>query len=356
MVQVLLERRFIRYLERILQVKGKLKLTGEIILFFIILFAFISSDALAFSSQKKSSPSMSLDPYLFTVETHNIKIDIIQIDEIKVAERFTVRNTQNSTLDSIEVWINQTLSDLFVTDYNGSLSFDDTEISDSSHLIDVSFRTELFANSTTSFDIWYNLERYPIAENGHSYYYFEFSSSVTYFTEEQLIEVKIPERSFIHEEYGLTSYFPSDGFALAGQRVYLSWTFENLDALEDSFIFVRFDKPLQDTPVTAIVLGVLGGIILGAGLTILFMRKREKKVVRQISTIYLSDTQKTLLRLISENNGKILQKELCSETGFTKSRISRNITPLVEQGLVKRERWGRNFVIRLTESGMKVIE
>ncbi|MCE7741421.1 MAG: winged helix DNA-binding protein, partial [Candidatus Heimdallarchaeota archaeon] len=165
-----------------------------------------------------------------------------------------------------------------------------------------------------------------------------------------------PERSFIHEEEGLTSYFPSDGFALAGQRVYLSWTFENLDPLDQPFIFVRFDKPLRETPIIAIVLGSIGGLVLGAFLTILFMRRREKKVVKEISTIYLSDTQKIILKLISENNGKMLQKELCAETGFTKSRISRNITPLVEQGLLQRDRWGRNYVIRLTDSGRKVIE
>ncbi len=304
----------------------------------------------------KTSPSLFLDPYLFEVETHSIKIDILKIDEIKIAERFTVKNTQNSTLDSIDLWLNQTLSNLVVTDYNGSLLFEDTAISQSSHLLDITFRAEVEGNSTTTFDIWYDLERDPIAEQGNSYYFFEFYSTVTYFTEEQLIEVKIPERSFIHEEEGITPYFPSDGFALAGQRVYLSWTFEDLDSLEETFIFVRFDKPLQEIPIVAIVLGTIGGIVLGVGVTILFMRRRERRVVKQISTIYLSDTQKTLLRLLSENNGKMLQKELCAETGFTKSRISRNITPLVEQGLVKRDRWGRNYVIKLTENGLKVIE
>jgi uncharacterized membrane protein len=336
-------------------VTGKNKHRRNFVLIFIILFAFILNSTVS-NSETIKTPSFVLDPYLFDVEIHSIKIDIQAVDTINIAEKYTVKNTQNSSLDSIELWINQSLSDLVVSDYNGSLTFDHTEISQSSHLLVISFSSELEGNSSTTFDVQYSLEREPIAEHGNSHYFFEFYSSCCYFTSEQLIEVKIPERSFIHEEEGMTPYFPSDGFALAGQRVYLSWTFENLDPYEQSFIFVRFDKPIRETPVVAIVLGTIGGLILGVGLTILYMRRREKKVVQQISTIYLSDTQKTLLKLIAENNGRILQKELCEETGYTKSRISRNITPLIEQGLVDRDKWGRNYVIKLTENGRKVIE
>ena len=336
--------------------KGKNILVRTIFISSIILFAFISANTMNICSQGNSLPSFLIDPYLFEVEEHSIKVDIQTVDEILVSERFTVRNTQNVSLNSIELWINQSLSDITVRDYNGSLSFDNSEVTQSSHLLEINFRLELTSNSSTTFDIRYILNREPVSEHGNSHYFFEFYSTVNYFTIEQSIEVKIPERSFIHEEDGLTPYFPSDGYALAGQRVYLSWTFENLDPLEETFIFVRFDKPIRETPVIAIVFGSIGGLILGAGATILFMRRREKKVVKQISTIYLSETQKTLLHLILENNGRMLQKEICAETGFTKSRVSRNITPLIEQGLIERDQWGRNYVIKLTESGRKVIE
>ncbi|MHA1199139.1 MAG: helix-turn-helix transcriptional regulator [Candidatus Heimdallarchaeaceae archaeon] len=336
--------------------RDRYKVAGKIVLFSIILSVFLFYNNVTSTSHIETPTSLSLDPQLFEVEKHSIKIDIQAIDEINIAERYTVKNRLNTSLDSIEIWINQSMSDLTVTDYNGSLTYDNSEISQSSHLLNITFRSDLEGNSSTTFDVWYNLEREPIAENGNSYYYFEFFATVSYFTLEQIIEVKIPERSFIHEEEGLTSYFPLDGFALAGQRVYLSWTFENLEPLHQTFIFVRFDKPLRETPIIAIVLGTIGGLVLGACLTILFMRRREKKVVKEISTIYLSDTQKIILNLISENDGKMLQKELCAETGFTKSRVSRNITPLVEQGLLQRDRWGRNYVIKLTDSGRKVTE
>ncbi|MCG3216294.1 MAG: hypothetical protein KAS63_06220, partial [Candidatus Heimdallarchaeota archaeon] len=218
------------------------------------------------------------------------------------------------------------------------------------------FRSELEKNSTTTFDVWYSLTNYPIPEQGKSYYFFEFRSYVTYFTKEQIIEIKIPEKSTIHEEEGLTSFFPIESTPIAGKRVYISWSFNELEPFDDTFIFVRFDKPLGNPPFWVFIVGPCFGVIVGISATFFFMKRKERKAMKKIATIFLSDTQKHLLKLISENKGKILQKELCLQTGFTKSRISRNITPLVEQKLVKREKWGRNFIITLTESGKKVVE
>jgi len=325
-------------------------------LLFLAIFVFLLNCPLAYSLPSESDISYAIDPTLFEIENHDIKIDILSVNEINIAEKFTVLNVYNSSLDSIDMWINQSLSNLDVRDYNGSMSFSTIEFSESSHLLNIQFRSGLLNESSATFVIWYVLDRVPIAESGNSYYFFEFYTSSSYPIREQIIEVKIPERSFIHEEEGLTPYYPSDGFAIAGQRVFLSWTFSTIEPDEQTFIFVRFDKPIKETPVLGIVFGVIGGVVVGIGTTLLFMRRREKKVVQQISTIYLSDTQKLLLKLISESEGKILQKDLCIETGYTKSRISRNIVPLEEQGLVERDKWGKNYIIRLTENGRKVVE
>ncbi len=197
------------------------------------------------SSQELPSKSLQVDSDIFYVELHSIKVDVLNVNEINVAETYTVKNIFNSSLDSIEIWINQTASNLKAIDSEGTLAFEKTEFSGSSILLNVYFRSELPNNSSTTFDIWYSLNRYPIAEQDKAYYYFEFYSDVTYFTKEQIIELKIPERSFIHEEEGLTSYFPQDGFALAGKRVYISWSFENLLPEEQSFVLLDLINRLR---------------------------------------------------------------------------------------------------------------
>ena len=339
-----------------LLLKFKFKRARKFALFVIYLSVFLFITRSPLLSQSSISYSPLADPLLFDIELHNIKIDIINIQEISIAEKYTIINTQNTTLNSIDLWINQSLDNLIVKDLDGSLVIERNQFTDVSNLIKIYFRSELEKNSTTTFDVWYSLTNYPIPEQGKSYYFFEFRSYVTYFTKEQIIEIKIPEKSTIHEEEGLTSFFPIESTPIAGKRVYISWSFNELEPFDDTFIFVRFDKPLGNPPFWVFIVGPCFGVIVGISATFYFMKRKERKAMKKIATIFLSDTQKHLLKLISENKGKILQKELCLQTGFTKSRISRNITPLVEQKLVKREKWGRNFIITLTESGKKVVE
>ncbi|MCG3215817.1 MAG: hypothetical protein KAS63_03840 [Candidatus Heimdallarchaeota archaeon] len=102
-----------------------------------------------------SSKSLQVESNLFQVELHSIKIDVLSVNEINIAETYTIKNIHNSSSDSIEIWINQTASNLNIQDSEGSLLFDKTEFSESSFLLNIYFRSELPVNSTETFDIWY---------------------------------------------------------------------------------------------------------------------------------------------------------------------------------------------------------
>ncbi|MFW9853271.1 MAG: helix-turn-helix transcriptional regulator [Candidatus Thorarchaeota archaeon] len=336
--------------------KFRPKVVRNSALYIIYLFISIFISRSPFLLESSISYSPLVDSQLFEIDLHNIKIDITSVQEINIVEKFTIRNTHNTTLNSIGLWVNQSLNNLVVQDLNGSLTIEKFQFTETTNLLRIFFRSELEENSTLDISILYGLANYPIPEQGNSYYFFEFESSITYFTKEQTLEIKIPEKSSIHEEEGITSFFPTDSIPIAGKRVYLSWSFTDISPYDNTFIFVRFDKPLGKQPIWPFIVGPFCGILIGAIATIIIMKRRQKKVVKKLATVFLSDTQKTLLKLILENDGKILQKELCVKTGFTKSRISRNITPLVEQKLVKRDKWGRNYVLTLTEEGKKVIE
>ena len=342
------------YYPLLLKFRPKVVRKSAMYIIYLFVSIFISGSPSLIESSISYSPLV--DSHFFEIDLHNIKIDILSIQEINVVEKYTVRNIHNATLNSIGLWINQSLNNLMVQDLNGSLTAENYQFTDATNLLKVYFRSELEYNETTSLNVLYSLANSPIPEQGNAYYFFEFCSSVTYFTKEQTVEIRIPEKSSIHEEEGITSFFPLESIPVAGKRVYLSWTFANLDPYDNTFIFVRFDKPLGKQPIWSFVVGPCCGILIGAFATILIMKRRQRKVVKKMATVFLSDTQKTLLKLILENNGKILQKELCAKTGFTKSRVSRNITPLVEQKLVQRDKWGKNYILTLTENGKKVIE
>ncbi len=285
---------------------------------------------------------------------HEIEIDILSVEEVKVLERYRIENVQNSSVSSIELWINQS-TDNIVT--SGNLNSDINSISNASHLITLNLHSEFLPNDTELFTLTYDLNNLPRI-SFKKFYYFQFWSSISYYTQIHTISLRLPYKSTIHVEKDFTSFFPVDNVTaiLDPPRVYISWFFYNLEPFENQFCFIYFDKPFQNPPVWVFILGPAGGIAVGVGGSIWFMRRKERRIMKNLGEIFLSESQKEILKLIYENEGKMLQKDICLKTGFSRSRVSRNLVPLEQQGLIEREKWGKNYTIRLTETGRRVSE
>jgi uncharacterized membrane protein len=86
------------------------------------------------------------------------------------------------------------------------------------------------------------------------------------------------------------------------------------------------------------------------------MRRREIKARKAIGEIYLTDDQNLILKLVHQNDGRIAQKELLTQTNFSKAKLSRNISSLEEFGFITKEKWGREFRVYITKNGRKVVE
>ncbi|MHA2271270.1 MAG: helix-turn-helix transcriptional regulator [Candidatus Hodarchaeales archaeon] len=57
-----------------------------------------------------------------------------------------------------------------------------------------------------------------------------------------------------------------------------------------------------------------------------------------------------VLKMLRRNGGQMLQSEIPSETGLSKSTISRLLTELEKRKLVEREPYKRSFLIKLAEA------
>ena len=86
------------------------------------------------------------------------------------------------------------------------------------------------------------------------------------------------------------------------------------------------------------------------------MRRGSSRLEEEIEKIYLTKNQQLLLKLISEKEGKMTQQDIIRITNFTKSKVSRNLTPLEENGLIAKEKWGREYKVKLTKKGLKVAQ
>ena len=314
-----------------------------------------NSDLIIFEDNKIHEISDQL-----LLNTHMIQIDVPKANEVFVTEIYNLENRLNYSITSLTLWLNHSCNNLKIEGTTGIIDFEILYQTSSSYHLNLNFNTDILVNDTVVFYVSYNLEMMPIYLTDSKYYYLEFTSSINFFTLNYYVSIKLPENCYLHEESGLTSVFPTNQTqSFAGKRLIVSWSMSNLLPFTNPLFLIRYDPPSLDSgkvPIWVLILGPMLGIVLGIVSTYLLMRRKEEKSLKDIGTVFLNESQKTLLRIIKASGGKIAQNELGRKADFSRAKTSRNLLLLEEQGLVRKEKWGRNSLVYLTKAGEKVTE
>jgi len=342
-----------------LLLKKRSTLTKKTILILIILlFSFNKIECCAKNECYNLKP-FSLEYYSVVIETHLVRIDIYDVGDIKIEETITFVNHQNTTLTSFDLYINQSFRDLQVRYLQQQIIPSYSNITKIAFIplnpgVPINQTKDLFIEYFIDFELPQSSEKKTI------FYHFQYKKTSTYFTDKLEVILRLPQNSFPHEsneyDYPITpsnySYSPPFEY-----RIVISWSFFNMTPQTDVLFEVYFDEPFNEKPpVWIFVVGPVCSLACGTGITYWISRRRTRKIVRDVGTIFLTDDHKLLLRLISEKGGRISQKELVKTTGFTNSKVSRNLRMLEENQLIQKEKWGREYRIILTDTGYRVIE
>jgi len=327
--------------------------------------AFIITLLLLISFQKIESeinkPSFGENKISFSddvvIYSHSIDILIQDVNSISFEEHFQFMNARVTPISTINIWMkNINVNNLLVRDEEYvELDKNVLIFENQTALVSVELNRALEKFQTYAFSLLYSGGECMEIQGNPPYYLYQFTSIFSYNTIGLGINIRLPEHCNIRE------YNPENGhLEVVGGYTWVFWSWSS-DYLNSSVIFplvqVFFEEP--PTSRTAIWITVIGpflGVILGASSVYLLMRKREKRSVEMLGKIFLTDDQKLILRIIIENEGKITQKELIEHTQFSKSKISRNLFPLEEYDLIKKEKWGREFKVYITEAGEKILE
>ena len=334
----------------------KLFLRCIVILLFILCISVGNNGIFSRVYQNEPIKSISEEKPVEIISQNTI-IDIINENEIIVEEDISIRNINNSQISYVDYLLNQSYKDLQIQDNEGLLDFDPL---DEEGLIKVYLRSNLNHNQSVLLRVTYNLDKeLPKVEGKPSYFYFHILRYTYYFTYSHIVTIRLPRNSFIHEfdDYSY-SFFPINATrADTGNRFYITWEFNNLLAETVNQIFVWFDEPINTRLLLFwSIFGPLLGLALGSFSVFILMRRKEKSRMIEIEKIFLSENQQLILKLIDENGGRLLQKEVIELSGFTKSRVSRNLNILEERQLIIKERWGRGYKCFITETGKKVVK
>ena len=322
----------------------------------IALSFFIRENSVCLILQDTSSFNNDYSEYPTIITNLTTRIFIENENDIAVTDEITILNNRNTSLTQVIIRVDPPFRELEVNDLTQNpLSFDSIF---EQNLILVDFGKELAFNETMTFRMTYFIDSQTIKTAGRPpRYLFNYNRTASYPILEYKLTIRIPRDSFIPDDIGIP-YFPEvTNVQETGKVVYLNWEICDIDEGQVVYVHVFYEERTAMLPAAwIIVIALIGGICVGAILVFLLMRRKERGVLQEISNIYLTDDQKEILSIIVENDGKIIQGDLIRISGFTKSKVSRNLTPLETNGFITRERWGRESKIFLTDKGKKVLK
>jgi DNA-binding MarR family transcriptional regulator len=290
----------------------------------------------------------------FTVTRHVTDVNITNIETLDVLETITIQNNQNDT-SFLYFWINQSFFPSSLKILNSEKRILPYERVDTSNLYNISLHSQFNSSKETTILFFYrlNIQLDPVSKNP-TYYIFNFYQHFSYQTYYYKLFVRLPIDSYLHEG---SNPIPEGWSQFYSQRWYIEWDFnEIIHPFDHKSFAIYFDESLKPRPIWGYIVGPLLGMIAGAVIVYLLMRRGSSRLEEEIEKIYLTKNQQILLKLINEKEGKMTQQDIVKITNFTKSKVSRNLTPLEENGLIAKEKWGREYKVRLTKKGQKVVQ
>ncbi|MBS3125039.1 hypothetical protein J4211_02180 [Candidatus Woesearchaeota archaeon] len=194
---------------------------------------------------------------------------------------------------------------------------------------------------------------------------FRFNERLPFKTSEHTFILKLPVGTIIPKEEGKDADFfltPKPSEVLSdGQRIIITWN--TLDTTDIAVSAVVLSLQQNNVPV---IIAVLVAAIVGGGATWYWLKHRKPtpKLIKRkanakvkqpdtLSTVqplvpqFVEHEQKVVQLLTKAPNQEIWQKQLLSETQFSKAKLSRIIRNLEERGVITKTIYGNTNKIGL---------
>ncbi len=149
--------------------------------------------------------------------------------------------------------------------------------------------------------------------------------------------IRLPKNGILTEE---GSYAPADGKVLTdGKYIMVFWNAANLTSGNNLQFSVDFGLPVLDTGTSLIVLYSITGtvIIVLAGLLFYSRRHRRVEQAAELLTAVLNEDEKTVVEIVRQAGGKVGQKIIVRESGFSKAKVSRLVKSLKARNVLDTE-------------------
>lgn len=325
-----------------------------------------NKDSIQVNSNEQNFQDKLMNPDFnenLTLVIYDIFLDITPNGEdVLVTAHLTYQNHDITSIQnivySIEMqtpFVESRISSISINDALGFLYYE-WEIVGSNHLFNITLREPLNQNQFTTLTIDYLIENaifssVDIIEN----FILQWTLTIFESAEQFTLVTTLPIDFVLSNHTTIPALVPDADYKSIDSRRF-EWKFYNvLKDAELSWIirFQIYQEPTTPTtfPVGKIAGGIVGALFVGlliGGLVVFFIFKiRTDSERKEIVESLLSDPEKEILRIIKDEKDVTTQSKICSESGFSKAKVSYYLAELEKKGIIARERWGRMNRVRI---------
>ncbi len=298
---------------------------------------------------------------------HNMKVKI-QLDfRLRVESTLVIENSDNISIDYFQFIINDSISNVLVTDPIGSLEFSWTVFTESSAL-NITMRYPLLEGQKYVITISYFLSHLMpfYVQEPYEFYTLEYAIFHYLTTQRFDLEISLPLGYGLIESTNPRPTYPiPERVYVEDNIVKISWTSMNIVPNYEYFYTLRFEtidisiiiiNPKNPLVYLYVTLAFLGGVAISALVSFLIIKRKYFPVKTDLVSSLLSDSEQAVIKAINDEGGVAIQRRICDRTGYSKSKVSQILLKLEEKNVLKRERWGRTNKVTITNPSFLNIE
>ncbi len=283
-------------------------------------------------------------------------------EDVLVSAHLTYQNNNATSIryviHNIEIltpFVESRISSISVYDALGYLYYE-WEITGINHLLNITLREPLDYNHFTTISVTYLIENaiYRSVDINDNFI-MQWTLTMFYTVEQFSLVTTLPSDFVLTNQSEIPALVPDADYKSIDNRRFEWNFFQILQDTELSWI-IRFQFYREEIipvtfPVGKIIGGIVGallvGILIGGLIVFVIFKTRTDSERKEIVESLLSDPEKEILRIIKGKDGVTTQSNICSETEFSKAKVSYYLAELEKKGIIARERWGRMNRVRI---------
>lgn len=295
---------------------------------------------------------------------HKMEFYVRTENTILVISTLVIENINNETLTYFIFPINKTISSVFVYDPIGPLTFS-WEIFSESSVLNITMRYPLLENKKYVISISFELSGMIYSVN--DYYNLEFIILHWMSTQHFQLIVYLPINHVLIDETSPRPYYPEPNKVYTKDNILIiEWEIENVNTDFEYFYTVRYKEIMISDPNIIyyipkivyfyITIAFIGGLLISSLAFYLIIKMKYKPVKQKLVSTLLSESEQAVIQAINDEGGVAIQRRICEQTGYSKSKVSQILLKLEEKDILKRERWGRTNRVTITNDSFLNIE